>query len=67
MKFQKCKKQYTTIMKNYEYVETEIIQKVICYNCNDTILLSEAYADLDGEPFKAYYCRNCKNNNERNI
>ena len=64
MKLERCKKQYTTIMKNYRDVKTEIIQKVICYNCNSTTLLSEAYADLDGEAFRSYYCRDCKNDIE---
>lgn len=31
-----------------------------CANCNDRISSRNAYADLDGEPFKAYYCDSCR-------
>lgn len=34
-----------------------------CIGCGKRMLLSKAeppiYADLDGEPFKAYYCGDC--------
>lgn len=35
----------------------------ICCQCGKRMVLSRAeptiYADLDGEPFKAYYCADC--------
>jgi uncharacterized protein YlaI len=35
----------------------------ICLDCGKRLVLSRAeppiYADLDGEPFKAYYCPDC--------
>ena len=35
----------------------------ICKGCDKRMVLSRAeptiYADLDGEPFKAYYCEQC--------
>ena len=41
--------------------------KVSCYNCNASCNLGNTYADLDGEPFRAYYCEHCKNNVESAI
>lgn len=32
---------------------------VICCICARRLKLSKAYADLDGKPFKAYYCARC--------
>ena len=34
-------------------------QIVSCYRCGARSLLKETYADLDGEPFRAYYCSDC--------
>ena len=33
--------------------------KVLCKGCGRWVLAQEAVADLDGEPFKAYYCAPC--------
>jgi hypothetical protein len=34
--------------------------QVICYACGKRFMLSTGWADAAGEPFKAYYCRPCK-------
>jgi hypothetical protein len=34
-------------------------QRVRCQCCGAIVRLDVAYADLDGEPFKAYYCPDC--------
>ena len=55
MKLQKCEKHKHTSLF------------VPCCNCNTTWYIEEMYADLDGEPFRSYYCKACKNyiiNNE---
>ena len=34
--------------------------RVVCDCCNKTLWSNEGvFADLDGEPFKAYYCESC--------
>ena len=33
--------------------------KFFCFVCNEQTSSSSGYADLDGEPFKAYFCRTC--------
>ena len=33
--------------------------RVCCYKCAAWINLADAYADSDGEPWKAYYCSGC--------
>lgn len=30
-----------------------------CYRCGKLTQSKDLYADLDGAPFKAYYCREC--------
>jgi hypothetical protein len=32
---------------------------ITCNNCHDKVSSRNAFADLDGEPFKAYYCYSC--------
>jgi len=32
---------------------------VICIECGHRVKLDNAYADLHGEPYKAYYCDGC--------
>lgn len=32
---------------------------VICEKCNTQITCNEAFADLDGKPFKSYICKDC--------
>jgi hypothetical protein len=41
-------KQYSTLPWN-----------VLCVCCNKWEPESKCYADLDGEPFKAFYCEKC--------
>ena len=49
--------------------ESSLKMKCGCYNCRKIIKeISLMYADLDGEPFRSYYCEDCKQeiiNNER--
>lgn len=33
--------------------------RVLCILCNQWVTATEALADLDGEPFKAYYHAGC--------
>lgn len=33
--------------------------RTVC-QCGGFPLLHEAWADLDGEPFRAYYCKKCR-------
>jgi hypothetical protein len=32
---------------------------VFCCRCNESTLFINALADLDGEPFRAFYCQPC--------
>lgn len=34
-------------------------QHVVCAHCGAPHKLDESTADLDGEPFRAYYCPTC--------
>lgn len=34
-------------------------QRVRCYACKVELQLADAFADLDGPSFEAYYCRPC--------
>lgn len=36
-----------------------------CIKCQDKVSSDTAYADLDGEPYKAYYCPDCATENAR--
>ncbi len=37
-----------------------------CYRCEKKLYIKdEFWADLDGEPFKAYFCHSCKKEVER--
>ena len=49
MKLEKCKKHKHTTLR------------VPCCKCNSTGYIEDMYADLDGEPFRSYYCEDCKN------
>ena len=33
---------------------------VYCCKCNKYTVVTNTYADLDGEPFRSYYCKSCK-------
>lgn len=33
--------------------------KVLCIRCNEWEPEDKCYADLDGEPFKDFYCKAC--------
>jgi len=33
--------------------------KVFCCACGDSVCYVSAMADLDGEPFRAFYCQPC--------
>ncbi len=33
--------------------------RVTCYGCGDSLLYAEAWADLQGPAYKAYYHRTC--------
>lgn len=33
--------------------------RVSCCSCGESYQIGNVLADLDGEPFKAYYCRGC--------
>jgi len=50
MKLEQCRKH-----------QEHTIVRVPCYNCNDIGYIEDMYADLDGEPFRSYYCEDCKN------
>ena len=34
--------------------------RCVCYVCDKRFMLSTGWADRKGEPFKAYYCNECK-------
>lgn len=44
---------------NLQPVEDTHGQLVQCIFCKHWSNLSDSFADLEGEPFKAYYCANC--------
>jgi|TARA_Y100000296_G_scaffold80619_1_gene106445 hypothetical protein len=35
---------------------------VICYSCNKSVHLKNTHVDVEGEPYRAYYCRPCTDN-----
>lgn len=43
-----------------QQVEDTHGQRVFCYQCGVAMPLAGCWADLDGEPWKAYYCDKCK-------
>ncbi len=47
-------------MTNYQKCEDTKGQKVTCLSCGHTLKLENAWADLDGEAFKAYYHPACR-------
>ena len=55
MKLERCKKHINLFLQEHT------ILRVPCCNCNDTGYIEDMYADLDGEPFRSYYCKACKN------
>lgn len=34
--------------------------RVVCYVCSKQFMLADGWFDRQGEPFKAYYCNECK-------
>jgi hypothetical protein len=34
--------------------------RVVCYECGKQFMLADGWFDMAGEPFKAYYCNECK-------
>lgn len=46
-------------LEKVEYRPTTKATRVQCRSCGRLILLQDAYADLDGKPFKGYYCGEC--------
>ena len=50
--------------KNFQIVDTDNGQKhfsCYCYQCNKHLHTNKeiVYADLNGDPFRAYYCASC--------
>jgi len=45
----------------FEHVDPKPTFTVICCDCNRTLQsdTESIFANLDGEPFRAYYCRRC--------
>lgn len=39
--------------------------RLMCRGCGGSFFLNDGYADLNGEPFRAFYCEDCAQASEQ--